>query len=135
MRIKYNIFQLRFPDGLAHLCEYLRLKYNGIFIDLPYIIPIDTKGITYLNSPYVKYNNKEYYRLTINSRVVVDKKYFEEHSIVYSVVNIADDSSQYFVWVNKQEVFLDLMKFCLNNNSCSFKLENGEIVNMIWTKI
>lgn len=99
MKIKYDLFSLRFPARIAELCRLLKVEYNGTYLDLPFILPCGARFCVYNNSELITYGKKQYYLATENTDIVI--KYEQNFSTkYYGVINISTNSPQYLIWIS-----------------------------------
>lgn len=134
MKTKYNIYRLKFPTKLAKICEYISNNFLGVFVELPFLLPLKSITIKYLNSPIIDFYGEKYYMLAPTSKICFKSNYTEKLHVVFSVINITeeDESAKYLIWVNNQEVYKYLYNNCETTGFMKFNFIGEEIINAIW---
>ena len=117
MKIKYNYFSLRFPNKIALLCLQVQDLLNAKYIDLPFLLPVESKFCEYRDADFITYENRKYY--VANDRMdvyVMDKAFAKER--YFGVINISRNTFEYVLWTNfydkKIEGMMAALKGCIN---------------------
>lgn len=97
MKIKYSYYSLRFPSELAVLCFQIQKFMNATYIDLPFLLPTESKLCEYRSTDILTYQNRRYYvanakmDVYFKSKPYVQKRYF-------GVINISENAPEYVLW-------------------------------------
>lgn len=133
MKRNYNFFQLRYPLPVADICSFLD-DTNGIFVDLPLILPIACKKIEYKNADYIIYENSAYLKINEKSQIFI--KFENKANVGYwGVFNISNTTRVMFLfWINSNDVAEDVLKLFYENNEFHLFRDNAnESYTALWT--
>lgn len=90
MKIKYRYLSLRFPDLLATLCHLVEVQLNAYYIDLPFLLPIDSNKCKYNMADTITFMGKKYYMANEKMDVCFKAGDFLP-SRCFGLINVATD--------------------------------------------
>ena len=97
MKTKYKYYSLRFPNIIASLCFEIQHKFNATYIDLPFLLPMESELCEYRGADIITYENRKYY--IANEKMDVcfkTKSHFQERC--FGVINVTKSLPKYVFW-------------------------------------
>lgn len=99
MKIKYNYYSLRFPNNVASICAKVEDELEAKFIDLPFMLPIESEACKYNYADIITFENEDYYVADKNTDVLFRPE-ASSNSKYFGVINITDNAPKYILWTN-----------------------------------
>lgn len=97
MRIKYSYYSLRFPSDVALLCLQFQRTFNATYVDLPFLLPIESGLCEYRETDIITFEGREYYVANKMMDVCFKSKgRLKEH--YFGVINVTNSVPEYVLW-------------------------------------
>lgn len=136
MKIKYSYYQLRFPDDVAMILHRVQEELDAVYIDIPFLLPKESKICEFNGSKIATFENKEYFIATEGMDVCFKaEEYLKER--YFGLINITRGVPCYILWTtfydDKLEFILTAFKGKCNIRTytnpmrASVMLECGDI--------
>lgn len=99
MKTKYSYYSLRFPNSIASLCHQIQTEFDATYMDLPFMLPLESKLCEYRETNVIFFENREYY-VASDKMDVCFKSQSHLRDRLFGVINITKDVPKYVLWSN-----------------------------------
>ena len=97
MKIKYSYFQLRFPKDVAVLLQRIQDELNAVYLDIPFLLPEETKICKFNGGETLVFDNKVFYVASKEVDVCFDDKKYASGRF-FGLLNVSSNYPCYVLW-------------------------------------
>jgi len=97
MKTKYSYYSLRFPSSIASLCHRIQAEFDATYMDLPFMLPLESELCEYRETNVIVFENREYY-VASEKMDVCFKSQSHLKERLFGVINITKDDPKYVLW-------------------------------------
>ena len=88
---------LRFPKEVAAICPKVQETFDAVYVDLPFLLPIESDICKFFGTTTITYESKEYFVATAGMDVCFKTEEFLKERC-YGLINISSGASCYLLW-------------------------------------
>lgn len=97
MKTKFSYYSLRFPDRIASLCLRIQENLCASYIDLPFLLPLESKLCEYRECETIIFENREYFAANGKMDVCFKSKRALREKL-FGVINVTESVPEYVLW-------------------------------------
>lgn len=99
MKIRYSYYSLRFPSNIASICVQFEKELNARYVDLPFLLPTESKVCEYKGADIIEYKSEKYYVANKEMDVCFYSPIYLNNRC-FGVISISEEVQMYVLWTN-----------------------------------